>query len=392
MDLARFTSSQRDYLVDISGTDPRTRRDYEHRAFFAPPLPYAVELSSETWTRAAATTHALGRLSEAMAHVPNLAMLRMPSIRREAQSTSALEGIFAPFEAVLEADVNPEAEAASPELREVRNYVTVAEQALASVRDGHEITVGLLCNLQRRLRAGTPGNSTDSGRVRRGQVVIGPEGCSVEDARFVPPPPGAALEAAVHDWQQWLVASHSLPPIVSAALAHYQFEALHPFADGSGRLGRLIIILQLIRSGTISDGLLAVSPWFEARRPEYQDHLLRVSQTGEFDPWIQFFCEGMNARAEATITSVHSLLEYQISLRDLVRQNKWRGTIVHVLDDIIGRPVMTARSIAETYDVTTQAAYNLIQRMLDAGIVAEISGRSYHRLFAAHRVLELAQG
>jgi Fic family protein len=318
-------------------------------------------------------------------------MLRVPSIRREAQSTSALEGAFAPFEAVLEADVNPQAEATSPELREVRNYVTVAEQALAWVSDGHEITVGLVCDLQRRLVAGTRGDSADAGRIRRGQVVIGPEGCSVEEARFVPPPGGAALETAIQDWQQWLSARHPLPPVVSAALAHYQFEALHPFADGNGRLGRLIIVLQLIRTGAIKDGLLAVSPWFEVRRTEYQDNLLRVSQTGDLDPWIHFFCDGVAARAEATITSVHALLEYHAHLRDLVRQNKWRGAIVHVLDDLIGRPVMTARSIADTYGVTTQAAYNLIQRMLDAGIIVEVTGRSYDRMFAAPRVLESAR-
>ena len=107
--------------------------------------------------------------------------------------------------------------------------------------------------------------------------------------------------------------------------------------------------------------------------------------------WIQFFCEGVAARAEATIGSVHALLDYHAHLRDLARQKKWRGAIVHVLDDLIGRPVMTARSIADTYDVTTQAAYNLIQRMLDAGIIVEVTGRSYDRMFAAPRVLESAR-
>lgn len=153
-----------------------------------------------------------------------------------------------------------------------------------------------------------------------------------------------------------------------------------------------MIVLHLIRAGVLNDGLLSVSPWFEARRREYQDHLLEVSRTGDFDPWVNFFCAGLEARAEATVVQVQALLDYQAELAERGRELKWRGAIVHLLSDLIGQPMLTARSIAETYEVTTQAAYNMIAKLLEAEMVEELTGRTYDRVFVARRVLEISLG
>lgn len=390
MDLEAFTPSQKEYLVDIKGVDPRSGRDYKHKAYFAPPLPDKVELAGKTWTLVAETTHTLGKLSQASGAMPNPALFRAPTIRREAQSTSALEGTFAPFEAVMEADVNPDATAASPQLREVRNYVTAAEAALEWIVD-RPISVSMLCELQRILVTGTRSEALDPGQIRTRQVIVGPEGSPIELARFVPPPPGPALEEAMRDWQAWITKEIPLPSIVSAAMAHYQFEALHPFADGNGRIGRLVIILQLVRARTLANGSLSLSPWFEARRAAYQDQLLAVSTSGDLEPWIAFFCEGVRARAEAMIEQMESLRGYQAEMRELARVGRWRGTIVHVIEDLIGRPFITARSLSTQYGVTVQAAYGVIERLTNAGVLRELTGRAYDQVFAAPRVLELLQ-
>ena len=134
-----------------------------------------------------------------------------------------------------------------------------------------------------------------------------------------------------------------------------------------------------------------MSPWFEARRNEYQDQLLHVSQSGQLDDWVRFFCTGVEARAEATLLQVSPLLEYQAELRNLGRQRKWRGAIQHVLEDLVGQPVLTARSLATNYDVTAQAAYNMIEKLLDAGVVHELTGRPYDRVFMARRVVEISR-
>lgn len=182
-----------------------------------------------------------------------------------------------------------------------------------------------------------------------------------------------------------------MPPVVKAALAHYQFEALHPFTDGNGRLGRLLIVLHLMSTGVISEGLLAVSPWFEVRRREYQDHLLDVSCRGSFDAWVRFFSSGLKARAEATAKAVADLVAYQGELRELASAERLTGTIVHVMDDLIGRPVLNARSLAEKHDVTPQTAYSVIGRLVDIGVLTELTGRKYGQTFAATRVLEIVR-
>jgi Fic family protein len=293
---------------------------------------------------------------------------------------------------VLEADVAPDDVVRSPELREVLNYVDVAEDAMAWVRDGRPITVGMLSDMQRRLFHGTPSETAETGRLRLIQVVVGAKDLPVEQARFVPPPPGTALESALQDWRDWIEdADIPLPPVVRAALGHYQFECLHPYTDGNGRLGRLIIVLQLMRAGVIDEGLLAVSPWFEARRREYQDQLFRVSCTGDFDEWVKFFCAGVKVRADATASAVVALVQYQAELRQLAIAEKLSGTILHVLDDLIGRPVQTARSLANTHTVTPQTAYNIIRKLMELDVLVELTGRTYGKVFAAARVLAIVR-
>lgn len=392
MDVDRFDESMRQHVVRITGTDSRTGRDYDHFAFVPPPLPETVPLSTATWMVVAEVSHALGQLLQAGRQVPNPSLFRRPTIRREAQSTSALEGTYALLEEVMEADVAPDDSTLTPAIREVSNYVSVADAAIAWVRGGHRLTVGLLEGLQARLFERTPGETAvDHGRVRRGQVVVGPRDMPVEQARFVPPPPGPGLRAALQDLMDWMESNKANPPVVRAALAHYQFESLHPFTDGNGRLGRLIIVLQLLRAGVINEGLLAVSPWFEERRREYQDHLLDVSRTGSFDEWVRFFCQGLHARALATTTAVCELIKYSDELRDLAAGARLSGAIVHVLGGLIGQPVLTARSLAEQYEVTPQTAYSVIERLRELGVLTELTGRSYGRVFAATRVLEIVR-
>lgn len=388
MDLNAFSSSASGVLVRISGTDPRTGRHYEHAAFLPAPLPeLSPQLTTETWEAVSQASLALGRLDEAGHRIPNPMLLRRPSIRREAVATSALEGTYAPFEEVLEADVQEEEEAQpfSPALQEVLNYVRVADLALEWIPH-RPISVSMLCQLQSLLVQGTPGDTPAAGRVRDIQVIVGPEGTPVEDARFVPPPPGDQLVAGFQEWESWLREDHSIDPVVAVALAHYQFEALHPFNDGNGRIGRLGVVLQLIRAGVLHEGLLTISPWLEQRRREYQDHLLRVSQTGEFDPWIRFLAQGLKARAEAATAQIQRLLDFRNEMEELARTTPLRGVAGQIAVDLIGRPVVTATSASRNYDVSYQAANTAISRLAEAGILREATGRRYARIFVSDRV------
>lgn len=231
---------------------------------------------------------------------------------------------------------------------------------------------------------------TDAGRIRDHQVVIGSPagGCVRPDSCH---PPGTDLEIAVRELVAWMDSPLELPVVVRAALAHYQFETLHPFNDANGRIGRLLIVLQLLRDGVLHEPLLTVSPWFEARRREYQDRLGLVSETGGWDDWVAFFAEAVAAQAAETTEKVSQLLAYQEETRSPARQRGLRGLAVDLVEGLIARSLVTTGWVAGAHNVSRQAATTAIARLVEVGILRETTGRSYGRVFAADAVIRILE-
>lgn len=377
-------------LVPITAHDIPQARASEHVAFLPEPLPEDVELSQATWRVIVPAMQALARLDQAGVLVPNPGLLRAPLLRREAVSTSALEGTHAMLTDVLEADVSDD-RPRSPELQEVHNYVVAAEHGIDAVMQGRQLGVGLLREVHQLLVRGTRSDGPDAGRVRSTQVFIGPQGGLVDDARFVPPPPDDRLQSGVRAWEQWVATRRDLPVVAQAAMAHYQFETLHPFHVGNGRIGRLVIVLQLLESGELRQPLLEVSPWFEARRRDYQDHLFQVSRTGLWDPWVRFFSEAIRAQATRTSQRIDELLRHQAMVRDLLRSSGVRGVALEIAEGLIGSPVVTPTWAARTYGVTYPAANAAIKRLLGLNLLTEVTGRSYARLFTSSEVMAILE-
>jgi Fic family protein len=386
MDLDTLRRSPIGRLVPISGLDGRTGAAYEHVAYLPDPLPHEVTLSPRTWATVVEAAAALGRLDQASRQVPEPALLRRPSLRREAQSTSALEGTFAPLREILESDPDEPA-AASAEVREVLNYVAAAEAAFSWITDGRPLTTGLVCGLQGTLVRGTRGELADAGDLRRSQVFIGPRDARIEQARFIPPPPGDQLRAGMEDWIRWVDRPPAdMPAVVQAALAHYQFETLHPFSGGNGRIGRLVIVLQLMRQRVLEHPVLVVSPWFEARRVEYQDGLLALSVTGDWDAWVGFFATGVRDAAEDTRQRIVRLLALQARQVEVARAAGVSGVAERVAGELIGAPVLRAGRVADRHGVSAQAAMNALRRLAALGLVAE-HRRGAQVLFVAEDVV-----
>lgn len=388
MDLERLSSSPIGTLVPISGTDGRTGRSYDYHAFLAHPLPReSVSLTAATWNVVARAEASLGRLDEAARQVPEPALLRQPALRREAQSTSALEGTFAPLHEVMASDVG-ERQHLPPQVREILNYIAAAEVAFDWISE-RPLTLGFLENLQGILVQGTAGDLPDAGRLRDTPVFIGSRGAAIEHARFVPAPPGDHLRAGIDDWLAWVNEPPAdLAAVAQAAIAHYQFETLHPFSDGNGRIGRLLIVLQFMRLGVLVQPILVVSPWFEARRTEYQDALLRLSETGDWDHWITFFATGVAAAADATRERVIKLFSWRERAISQARDAGLTGIAERVAGEIIGAPVLRAAAVAATHSVTHQAAMNALRRLAALGLVEEHS-RAGRVSFVAGDVLDL---
>jgi Fic family protein len=387
MDVAVIRQSPIGDVVRIHGFDQRSGEPYEYWAYVPEPLPETVDLTAATWTVVARAEAALARLDEASRRLPEPSLLRRPALRREAQSTNALEGTYAPLEDVLVPEVE-ERETLPLEVRENLNYVVAAEDGYRWVAE-RSITKGLLGNLQRVLVHGTPGEHSDAGGLRDRQVVIGASGSRVVDARFVPPPPGDLLEAGVEQWLEWVGrAPDVLSPVVRAALAHYQFETLHPFSDGNGRIGRLLIVLQLVRDGVLLEPILLVSPWFEARRMDYQDGLLNLTTSGDWNSWVSFFAHGVEAGADSTRQTIEDLLAWRDEAIATVRGARSSGVTERLAGELIGAPGLTAGIVAGRHGVTHQGAMNALRRLSALGLLEETERRG-RRVFIAPAVIRI---
>lgn len=210
-------------------------------------------------------------------------------------------------------------------------------------------------------------------------------------ARFVPPPPGIELDSALLDWAQSIEGDGTrLDPVVAAAPAHYQFETLHLFNDGNGRIGRLVIVPQFLRPGIISEPLLTVSPWFEARRKDYQDNLMRVSETGDWDTWVSFFAEGIRAQAESTARKVTELVAFRAATRETVKTRS-PGLTLDIVDDLVSYPVITAPGVAIRHSVSPQAAHVAVNKLVQQGVLQEVTGRNYGRVFCSREAMRILE-
>jgi Fic family protein len=183
-----------------------------------------------------------------------------------------------------------------------------------------------------------------------------------------------------------------VPTVVQASMAHYQFETLHPYSDGNGRLGRLLVIVQLLRGALIREPLLVVSPWFERRREQYQEALLELSLSGSWDAWVGFFAEGVAASAAESQHKVESLVRLQEELRTIVQTAGKRGVALRLAADLVGHPYMTRREVAQRYELSGQGAHNAIRSLLDLGILenSNFTTSNGARVYVAPAVVKIA--
>lgn len=284
--------------------------------------------------------------------LPNPDMLRRPTMRREAQSTSALEGTFEPLETVLAQDyeVGEDKSGLSESMREVLNYLDAAECGIGQIQSGHLISLPLVRELQKLLVKGTKSDNPQAGDIRSTQVFIGSPTRRIEDARFVPMPPG--------------------------------------------RIGRLLVLLQMMSRGLLSQPLLSVSPWFERRRPEYQDRLLGVSTKGDWDNWILFFCQDIEESCEDALLRVKRLVNVRQRYRSLLDEHRYSGLSVQTAMYLIGQPTVTASMLRRRFGKSPSAVQHALSRLVSVGILrAYPAGRG--NLYIApdiHKVLAAPLG
>lgn len=337
----------------------------------------------------------LGRLDAAASLIPNPQLVARIATRREAIGTSALEGTYAELTELFAAELVPLPEQATdvaPNVREVMNYARAADSAYGWISE-RPITLGMLASLQAEIVRGTDSDGPEAGAIRESQVFIGAKHRRVSEARFIPPPPGDQLRAMCERWIDWLSdpeATGQIQLIVRVAMAHYQFETLHPFIDGNGRVGRLVAILQMMRDGALRSPVLSVSPWLKDRADDYRDHLLAVSTSGDWGPWVEFFAHAVSAEAKSGHARIMGLLALRDELGETVRSALPRARLaLEIADDLIAYPILSVSDSHRRYGRSNQANRNAIASLLDLGLLEPYGDARYDRLYWNRRVFQI---
>jgi Fic family protein len=378
----QLTRSPIGEFVPISGYDRRYDEHYEHVAFVPHALPDDVALSTATLTELTEAQAAIARLDGAVSDLPDPMLLVRPLIRREAVSTSALEGTYTGFGELLGAEADRVAP--SGDVAEVLNYVRATEDGIAAL-ERLPVCVRLINDAHDTLLRGVRGDSFAVGALRRTQNWIGPKDCRIHEAALVPPPHDR-LPDLLASWERW-IHRDDLPLIVRVALGHYQFETLHPYVDGNGRLGRLIVVLQLIEGGLMRHHLMTISGFFERDKSTYTGHLQRVRETGQFDPWVRYFSEGLRASAIDSLRRIRTAQKHSRDAVARLRDAGVRGVAIQIAEDLVGYPVMTVPNVEARYNVTYNTANTAISRLVELGVLRQVSEGTYNRVFASGPII-----
>ena len=355
-----------------------------YRAYLPESLPPPMTWSAGLVAALSAADRAVGRLAGEGRRLPNPHLLIRPFVRREAVLSSRIEGTQATLGELLAAEAGAAVERSPADLREVGNYVVALEYGVERLQS-LPLSLRLVRELHEKL---VRGDAATPGELRRSQNWIGPAGCTLADASFVPPPPDR-LTDCLGAWEKFLH-DESLPPLVHAALVHSQFEAIHPFLDGNGRVGRLLISLLLIARDALPSPLLYLSAWFEATRPEYYARLLAVTEHGEWEEWLGYFLAGTAAQAEDALGRIQRIDELLAGWREQLATARSRLP-ERAIELFAENPFWSVKRLAERFDVAFTTAQRAIDRLDAAGIVELASEAQRNRVYCARALLEILE-
>jgi Fic family protein len=345
-----------------------------------------------TWELARETSEADRRLSELAGTartLPNPHLLIGPFSRREAVLSSKIEGTVASLSDLMSYEALGHGPNDRSDVHEVANYVRALEYGLKRVTE-LPVSLRLMRELHERLMSGVRGGELTPGEFRTRQNWIGDPGCKITDATYVPPPV-AEMTAALHDFENYVHATSPLPPLIRMAILHYQFEAIHPFVDGNGRIGRLLITLMLVTEGLLPQPLLYLSAFFERHRSEYYRLLLGVSQQGNWTEWITFFLRGVAEQAEDAIVRANKLQRLSAEYREQLHGIRSSAALLKLTDHLFNSPIITVPLAQAILKHSQPSAQHNIDRLVQKGILQEITGRQRGRVYLASRIMQIVE-
>lgn len=343
----------------------------------------ALEWRPEFVSALSAADRAVGQLCGAGRWIASARQIALLFARKEAELSSRIEGTKTTLAELLAAEAGAAVTRSPADLREVANYVVALEYGIERLAE-LPLSLRLVRELHARLMEGVRGGDAHPGEFRRVQNWIGPPGCRIEDATFVPPPP-TALPQLLGEWELFLH-DRTLPPLVQIALAHHQFEEIHPFLDGNGRVGRLLIALFLVERDILPAPLLYLSAFFEATRPDYYRRLQAVRDEGDWQGWLLYFLRGVALQAEDAVRRAERINKLVAGWRSLAAESSSRA-VPKLVDVLAENPYWTVKRAAEQLDVAYTTAQRAIERLVEAGVMQQVGEAKRDRLFCATEIL-----
>lgn len=360
-----------------------------YRAFIPAPLPPnpPIHIDPELTKLLSDADRALGRLDGVATVMPNADLFVAMYVKHEAVLSSQIEGTQSTLEDVLGYEIDSKGKRRPKDVAEVVNYVRAMNNGLAQLPT-FPLSLRLIRLIHEELLRGVRGSHRTPGQFRTSQNWIGPAGCTLQDAEFVPPPPHELL-AALDNFEKFLHDDRTLPTLIQCAVAHAQFETIHPFLDGNGRVGRLLITLFLCEREVLQRPLLYLSYYLKAHRSQYYDRLTAIRNDGDWEGWLRFFLRGIAEVSGTATKTARSILKLREEHRELISSTlPHNANALRLLDFLFEHPLMSVRMAAEYLDCAYATA-NRIVSGLDLIGLKEITGQQRNRLYRYDPYLEI---
>jgi len=347
-------------------------------------------LTGKVLTASSKAERAVGELNSAGQHIHNPYLLIRPFMRAEAVVSSRIEGTIASLPDVLLFEATPQTEPQKPHVREIVNYVDALESGLAAVPE-QPIDLPLIRALHKTLMSGVRRGEKNPGDIRKKQNWIGAtEVTPIEQARYVPPPPERLNELLENYVSFFNTPTDDIPVLIRLAMQHCQFEAIHPFADGNGRIGRVLIVLQLCREKVLSRPLLYLSPYFESNRAQYNDFMLEVSTKGAWAEWIRFFLEGVEQRANISGEVIDQLRDLRAVYWEKIQSARNSALLLRAIDLVFSEVLITTARVASVLKISSARALAVVEKLQQESIISlRSTDKQRNRVFQGVEILNL---
>ena len=374
-----------DFKNSTAGKNICTISSHPSRAYVPNPLPPKLEMDWELIGLLSKADSKLGELSGAGQLLPNPHLLIRPFIRREAVTSSRIENTQSGLDDLFLFEADETEAPPVSDVNEIFNYVRAMEHGIKRL-ENLPISYRLICEIHEILMQGVRGEHATPGSMRRIQNWIG--GNSEMDATYVPPPV-PEMKQCFSDLEKYIHSNAQEPALIQCALVHYQFEAIHPFVDGNGRIGRLLMTLMLLEKQLLSQPLLYLSDFFERHRDEYNRLLLNVSQKGDWKAWITLFLNGICQQSENALLTIQKLLDLQNQYRALATGQRVPKIVNRLIDYLFANPVISISVLSKTWGTPFPTVQRGVDYLIEKGILREITRRSRYRLFVADGIFDI---